>query len=346
MSNLTETAYYSRRGVKWAIVVIILYFVLRFLFDVALTTIKNVILEKTPEPDNRLGQLEEIQFPENNLPTNGISYRLGTLDGSLPEASDTAKVYFMPKERPNFLALNTAKASAAQLGFTAEPVQKTASLYQWTDIANPLRSLTIDTLSKHLMLEYKFEEDITIFGPKTFQVGSVASEAIDFLERNQLLPFDIDRFRIQTSPFKFSEGKLVSVATLSEADVVQVDFFRSAIDRISTVTPDPSRGIISLLISGSQNSAKKILKLTWQYWPVSYFTSGRYEIVDAETAWNKLTAGDAYVAQNPDGLLEVTIRNTYIAYYDTYDSQLFLQPVYVFVGDGDFVAYVPAVASP
>jgi len=35
----------------------------------------------------------------------------------------------------------------------------------------------------------------------------------------------------------------------------------------------------------------------------------------------------------------------YLAYYDSLDPQTYLQPVFVFEGDDDFLAYVPAVEA-
>jgi hypothetical protein len=39
----------------------------------------------------------------------------------------------------------------------------------------------------------------------------------------------------------------------------------------------------------------------------------------------------------------ITIKKMFLAYYDPDEYQPYLQPVYVFVGDNDFVGYVPAV---
>ena len=41
----------------------------------------------------------------------------------------------------------------------------------------------------------------------------------------------------------------------------------------------------------------------------------------------------------------ITIRKMFLGYFDPDVYQEYLQPVYVFVGDGDFVGYVPAVSG-
>jgi len=250
----------------------------------------------------------------------------------------------MPKERPNFLGLTKAKSFAASLGFTKNPIQKSKTLYLWTDPQTPFRTLSMDILSKHINIKYRYEDDITILvGTKLPRLNRIIQEASDFLERNQLLPFDVDPIPKNVSFFKLTGTKLAPVNTIDQASVVRVDFFRNTLDDMPVITPDPTRGIISILLSGSENNKKKVLILNWQYWPVSYNTYGRYALIDSNTAWNKLQSGQAYIAQAPKNVKQITIRKVYIAYYDTYESQLFFQPVFVFEGDANFVAYVSAV---
>ncbi len=342
MSNLTETAFYTRKIINWAIVVLILYIIGQFIFTVVIRNVRLLIPKKPLKPDNALGVLPPIVFP---VPINakGITYRLGTFDGTIPVASDTAKVYFMPKERPNFLGLSKAKTQASQLGFKAEPVQKSATEYEWSDPTTPLRTLTMDIISRHINFSYNYAQDLSLFTVKPFSSESKAiSDATDFLRRNGLLPFDVDAIHAQVTPLRIQSNVLVSTDAIKEADAARIDFFRNPIEKAKVITPDPTRGIISLTLSGASNE-KKVIELRYRYWPVSYDLLGRYAIVQSKIAWNKLQNGEGFIAQNPNNLSEVTIRKVNVGYLDTYESQVFLQPVFIFEGDNDFVAYVPAI---
>ena len=42
---------------------------------------------------------------------------------------------------------------------------------------------------------------------------------------------------------------------------------------------------------------------------------------------------------------QVVIREVYLAYYDAGEQVEFYQPVIVFAGDNNFIAYVPAVTA-
>jgi len=53
--------------------------------------------------------------------------------------------------------------------------------------------------------------------------------------------------------------------------------------------------------------------------------------------------GGGYVVSVKPTVATVTVRDIALAYYDAEDPQQFMQPVYVFKGDDDFVGYVPAL---
>jgi hypothetical protein len=78
------------------------------------------------------------------------------------------------------------------------------------------------------------------------------------------------------------------------------------------------------------------------YHAVDYDQVHTYPLRDVQSAWRTLQAGEGYVAQR--GLNDMAIvRQVYLGYYDDFEEQSYLQPVYVFEGDGGFLGYVPAI---
>ena len=64
----------------------------------------------------------------------------------------------------------------------------------------------------------------------------------------------------------------------------------------------------------------------------------------SSTAWEELQAGRGFIARYPtNGAISIVVRQVYLGYYDSFDPQMYLQPVFVFEGDNGFLAYVPAV---
>jgi len=58
-----------------------------------------------------------------------------------------------------------------------------------------------------------------------------------------------------------------------------------------------------------------------------------------------LINGKGKVVAATKGVKKVTIKKMFISYFDPDVYQSFLQPVYVFLGDNDFVGYVPAISN-
>ena len=70
---------------------------------------------------------------------------------------------------------------------------------------------------------------------------------------------------------------------------------------------------------------------------------GVYPLKSGQEAWQELTDDKGLIVAGTRGQKNITIKKMFIAYLDPSIYQPYLQPVYVFLGESDFVAYVPAV---
>ena len=102
--------------------------------------------------------------------------------------------------------------------------------------------------------------------------------------------------------------------------------------------------MIRAIVSGNARLAD-ITYLEYNYYPVEYGRQETYPLIPVSQAWQTLESGDGFVARLDDGVENVTVRRVGLAYLDTFEPQLFLQPVYVFTGDNKFVGYVPAIGT-
>jgi len=62
-------------------------------------------------------------------------------------------------------------------------------------------------------------------------------------------------------------------------------------------------------------------------------------------AYQRLQKGEAFIAGVKSNTTNVAIRDITLKYYDPDTPQQFMQPVYEFVGESDFTAYVSAVSD-
>lgn len=347
MASLTETAYYTRRTINWVILAMIAYIVLRILWSVFVTVFLIIFPPKPPPPNHAFSVLPAVKFPKTASPSAQLTFRLETITGILPKASESANVYFMPKTPANLLALTKTQEFAKRLQFDPTPIQETKNIYRFDDPESPIRKLRYDIVSNNFILRYLFEQDTGLFLEKNLPLEPAArAEAKSLLQTYNLYPDDLANGSETVSFLKLSAGKLVPTTSLSQADAVRIDFFRTSVGNSPIVTPFPHEGQVAIVFSGSSNNKKHILQWAYTFWPIDYTTIGTYGLKTPSQAWQELQSGGGFIARYPTTGTNVTVRNISIGYYDSFEPQTYLQPIFVFEGDGGFLSYVPAVAPP
>ncbi|MBU1472249.1 hypothetical protein KKB64_00480 [Patescibacteria group bacterium] len=346
MASLTETAYYTRRTINWIIFAMIAYIVLRMLWGVASSLWLAVFPPKPPPPTHSFGRLPALVFPSPQAsPSGRLTYRLETIEGTVPPASESATVYFMPKSAANLLALTKTQDFAQRLGFSPTPIQETKTIYRFNDAQLPLRKLRYDIVSSNFIQRYSFEDDTALFNEKNLPLPKTAeSEAKSMLQTYDLYPPDLAGGTVKTIFLKLSGNSLTPTSSLSQADAMRLDFFRKPIGDMPLLTPDPDQASVSFVFSGSNVSGKRILQFAYTYWPIDYQTSSTYALKPSAEAWQELVDGGGYIARYPNNGTDITVRTVYLAYYDSFEPQTYLQPIFVFDGDNGYLAYVQGVA--
>lgn len=345
-SSLTETAFYTRRAINWTILGVIGYVLLRIFWSMLVSVYLAIFPPQAPPPNHAFGRLPKVAFPNPSAsPSAQLIYQLQTIEGSVPNASASANVYFMPKKGSNLLALSTAQGFAKRLGFTTTPIPEPSNknIYRFDDPANQLRHMWYDIVSTNFSLKYDFQLDPGIFlNSKVPSTTEARAEARNMLQTYGLYPDDFNGGEVRVTYYKVSENKLVPVPSQSQADAVRVDFYRPHIASTRVITGTRSEGPISIVFSGSGNAKKRVLQFNYTYWPIDYQTTATYSLKTSTQAWQELQSGGGYLVQLPSTPV-VTVRNVYLAYYDSIEPQTYLQPIFVFEGDDGFIAYVPAI---
>ena len=344
MATLTETAYYSRKIINLSIIALLIFLGLRILYTTTVA-IWNTLFPTPPPPANHaFGQLT---FPLNQAdsasPSAKITYVLQTVDGSLPVLPKTFKVYALIQPDPNFNSFNSMKNLAGRMDFAGSPNQVGPTSWKFVDTATPLRTLVVDEVSENFNLNYNFQADPNLFQEKSL-VTSDQSYPGSFLQSLGILPPEISNNQV-ASYFRNDGGKLVPTTSLSTADALQISFNRDDIDKTPVISPNPDKSLVSVIISPSSNSKKKVIQANYYYYPVDFQNSGTYDLTTSQLAYDMLTQGQAFFAKLPKNTNNIVIREVFLAYLDPYPAQPYLQPVLVFSDGKDFLAYVPGVTS-
>lgn len=346
MSSLTETADVSKKVILGLLGVVVALIVGRVLLNVSVSVWKNLNPPEPAGPTLGFGALPRLEFP--NSRAGELTYRLETIGSAIPSFGDeggNAVVYPIVFERSGFLDLDRAKSQAASLGFVFEPELIAGTEYRWTK-SEPLPAiLNLDSVANTFTLDVAWETDPGFFNNTATPTQQQAvSEARSYLKRAQFLPKDLDEGRSRAVFLQYSGGRFVETLSLSEADFVQVDLFRRYVQEDFRVWPtDPFHGLARVIVSSSRGQGERIVSAEYEHTQVNYEQPETYPIITGPEAWQLLNNGKAFVASAPENGDEAVVRRVSLGYYDSLDDQPFMQPVYVFEGDDDFVAYVPAI---
>lgn len=346
MATLTETAYYARKFVIWGILGLIALIFLRIGLGWGISLWKKSRPQAPFPPTVAFGKLPALKFPPSVTPSSNLIYTLETVEGNLPLATSTANVYFIPKVPYDFLALSRAKEFAQRLGFTEEPFALTKTLYLWQDPKNSLRTLQKDLLSNNFTLAYDFSQEAASLSQENLPSPQEAVlEAKNFLQNLDLYPPELVAGSSRTSFWRISGKDLLPALSLSEADAVRVDFFRAPLDNFPILPPFYKQSPIFFLFGGAKAPEKRVLKVNYAFWVPDPKNSATYPLKTPERAWEELELGTGFIASLAQNAQKIVIRKVYLAYLDSPEYQLYLQPIFVFEGDKEFVAYVPAIKS-
>jgi len=345
MASLTEVAYQTRKIIKYGSFVVVTLIAGKILLDISLKIWRRLNPPPPPPPTVSFGKLPPLKFPDKEK-VGGLSYKMEVPTGALPEFPDKMSVYFMPYQRPNLLALERATQQAALLGFKDQPQRKSEKIYQWTRTKDRLISLEMDVFSGSFNYTYDWQNDQSLLTAKKIPGKEEAKqEAINFLQKANVLEKDILEGRIEVYYLKVVGNQLKQAVSPSEANFVQVEMFRKKVEEHPVLTPEPSQGIISILISGASSYESRIVETNFNYFPLKYDSPATYPLKTSAAAWQELKTGQAFIARWDGSGTDVVIRRIYLAFYDSYQPQEFLQPIVVFEGDDNFFAYLPAVTA-
>jgi hypothetical protein len=342
-ASLTQTSTIARKIIRYTIYAVILIIVARFTIKTGVRIYRNFFPQPPPAPTVAFGKLPNLPFPEKEIPN--LSYSLETPEGEFPTFPKQLGVYFMPKKSPSIRALEIAQEKVALLGFKSDGTELVETVYVFRYDRVPV-SLTMNIVSGIFSISFDLNSDPTVIERIPPAPEVAASRVQSYLSRAKLLEKDLAG-PVTHEFIKIEQGRFVEALSLSEADLIQVNLFRKSFgDDIPSVTPDPTEANVWFMLSGEGRTGRQTIAAEYHYFPVDENQSATYPLKTAQDAWEELKAAGGYIASLGDNQAgNITVRRVYLAYYDPGQYTEFYQPVVVFEGDGDFVAYVPAVTS-
>lgn len=340
--SLTEVAYTSRKLIKFGSFILVAIAIVWPIYMASVLAYKKAHPPYIP-PTLKYGILPKITFPEKKFEKKNFTFELP--NDAIPKFKDQLKVYVVYKPTSSFLALEYYTKTAKGFGFTLPPEEISPGIYKFEN-ANSKKTLTINVLDGSFKLEYPYQTDQLLLNPQKIPTKEEAIRtAISFLESGGKMTDDLRNGEQKTTYWKIEFNGLRAVTSPSEANVIRVDFFRKKTDdNLQILSSEKDKAPVSILVSGSTVEEKKIIDVSYKYANIDRESFSTYLVKTTEQAMNDLKAGNYWPVSDISSK-DVVIRKIYLAYFEPSGPTNYMQPVFVFEGDNNFTAYVPAVVD-
>lgn len=334
----------GRAVVKWGVISLVAMIVGRVLVTSLVAFWKAMNPPKPEPPTVGFGILPSITFDEA-LSKSPTSFSLELPTGRFPEFPDRAKVFLYSQAAPSLLADQEAKEIANNYDFVFAPEMVNDDVYRWTKSLPLISTFEMDVNTHQFSFGTDFMNRPELLADPKLPDGFQAVQTVkQFLSSSGLLPADVATSSGDIVYQKLIGRELKPAVSVSDAEFIEVDINRNPIDgKYPMLTPYNGRGIIHAIIAGGLSGANSIVQLEYNYFPTFTSLVHTYPLRSIQSAWEILQAGEGYVAPEFNGQKAV-IREVYLGYYDSFTFQPYLQPIYVFEGDDEFLGYVPAVS--
>lgn len=314
------------------------------LFNIG-SAIKQLLFPTPPPPPTvAFGKLGEFSFPKSPI-NQQFSYTLNTVSGTLPTFEDRVTVYKLEQPHPNLLALDNVKSIAAKAGFTGEGTPLSETLFSWQDTTTGqkivINSLTFDIIYS---LENYFSNQQVLAATFLGDQNHAIDTAKTFLQTISTVPADIDTSKTTTTLYSIKEGALIPATSLSNAQIIQVDYFQKDINELPIFYPNATHSLLTFLIGSGEHDTQVVNAHIVHRGVLTDFNA-TYPLKSPQQAFDELKKGKAYIAQYNGTKSSIIIRNISLGYYIGEDPQLYLMPIIIFQGDDNFYAYVTAITD-
>lgn len=336
---------------------------------------------KIAPPNEAYGKISPIVFPASTV-KGDFTYTINTPNGSLPQDfPDRLIVYPMVINQPNLLNLDNTKTIVSNLGFvdsqgnTLPEISRGGSVYEWDEPTGFQKKLVYDIVSQNFTITSNYLTQLSVLEAQNLGDQNNAFTTVqNFMQAANATPSDLDITLTQnppsnenytTSPILYSiaNGQLTPSTSLSNTQVIRVDFYQKAIsysitagtgdnltqfqnfdEQLPIMYPHPPLSTMDFLVASGQ-SETDVVQATFYHQNINLQPDQQalYPIKTAQQAYDELKSGKAYIAAYNGSDSQILISNVFLAYYLGQTQQQYLMPVIVFEGQNGFFAYVSAI---
>jgi len=341
--TLTEVSYYFRKTAPWVIFgfifLIFFYFLLKLLWP--------VMFPSPPKPLTLapiFGKITRIKFTQAiNYPINP-EFIFDTIEGEPITATQTAKIYYLPQTPPRFGYLQTIYLMAQNFGFDTEKIQPTKE-GENVVFQDEEKKLKVNVANFNFEYQYNYQETENLFENAVLGSEDLIREKVkEFLRVLGRYPEELaqGKDRVIFLHYNPQIKEFDVVNSRNEANAVEIDFYRPDIDSFP-IAPPKYFNSQNYVVAVFPEEKIKVIKAQVKFFEKEEQKVGIYPLKTGEQAWQELKEKKGIIVSAGRNNNQIIIKKMFLGYYDPDIYQEYLQPVYVFLGNNGFVAYVPAI---
>ncbi len=341
--TLTELSYYVRKAAPFVVILFLIFLIIFYLFK--LLFLYFDLNKKTSVYTNTVfGKIEKPIIESTS--SAKFSYILDTVDGEPVSASETAKVYLIPPSSTRLVYREKIYLMAKNFGFDTTTVKHKLTGHE-ASFTDKNQELKINITNYNFSYQYKLASNESFLQDTVVpERENIENKAASFLQTIGRYPSELSKGKTNLIYLYYDPlMKTLSVVDQpSYANMIEIDYYRPDIDIFPIVSPSYFNSQNYLVIA-FRNDSYKVVKAQIKFFEKSDEEVGVYPIKTGTEAWEELQANKGFIISAPEDQKTIKIKKMFFAYYDPDVYQSYLQPVYVFLGENNFVGYVPAVSN-
>ncbi len=342
----------TRKLAPFVIIVILvlltIYFSIRLLLIV---TSLETTTPKTTTPTIAINPIFNKIKPPRIIEagTSGnFTYVLDTLDGTtnVENATTAASVYFFKKPAATFGFLDEIYTMAKTVDIDTD-ITKHVLKDRIAQFDDGRKKLEIDIDTFNFSYEYYLDRDEELFNRELGNLGTqVDSVATNFLGKMGKYNRELAQGKRNTIYLRYEKDtrKINTLEAAEGANMVELDFYRPDIGMYPVVTSTYFNSPHYVMVAPKGNQTH-VVRAKISYFETATDQVGVYPLRTGDKALEDLKGGKGLVISSPQPDGEVKIKKIFLAYYEPDFYQEYMHPVYVFLGENKFVAYVLAVTD-
>lgn len=341
--TLTEFSQQLRKALPFIIIGLLVFFIIFYIVRIIGAFIEGRSTKIALNP--LFGKIKKLEIPDTP-PSGGLTYSFETIEGVPQTATSAAHVYFFPPQTPRLGYREKIYLIARTIGFDVSKTKYTLSGIT-AAFKEDRKTLDIDISNFNFLYTYDFAQDGGFFsGAVSPDRAAAQNSAIEFLRAVDKYPEELAQGRTDAIYFFFNTKDKTMVAVDKNVgltpNLIEIDFYRPDIDGLPIVPPRyfNSQNYVMLMRTGE---TYRVARAQIKYFERSSTQVGAYPLKTGPQAYEDLKAGKGFIASPVKDAKHIIINQMFLAYFDPQEYQEYLRPVYVFLGNNNFVGYVDGV---